>query len=202
MIRSINKILMFWSIFTLIVFYFLFRNDIIDENLWTILLIFPASFLPSSLHYFIQRYISKRNVLKMLNKQKILGFYLREDIGQDNAGDCSNMKLRNNNLDIFIKYNSQDEKLVLLVDYWKNEYGIDLVKAELDIKNFNPFEAQGDYTYIKSNNGFLNFHGKYEIKKINNDRLNVRYWHIFPRELENHADANRGWEIWKKMDVK
>ncbi len=125
----------------------------------------------------------------------ISGKYTRTDIGQDNTNE-NDIKEQNINLIISLEYLGEN-KFKADIEYWKN----DNAKAIgfIEFNDTNKLIASGTYKYYQGQK-FTNHFGTLDVFRFNEqpNRLYVKYQHIFPREIGNNPDNNRGWKIWDK----
>lgn len=139
---------------------------------------------------------------RKLNKYyaDIAGEYTRIDIGQDNVAEkeIRIMKEQNNCLPVILKHIKGTHMLKLRAEYWKDEEA--LVEASIEFNEKNGTTAYGRYRYSKAKGTLFGHSGTYKIYRLEEDKtkLLVLFHHLFPRQLENNPDANRGWEIWQK----
>ena len=145
---------------------------------------------------YIQRTTTACKLLKYY--RHLEGTYIRHDIGQDNSSTEENENIKANNvgLEILVFYNG-GHSFLANANYWEKE------KAEATIAfEFNDTNnkiASGTYKYVKGQS-VLNDFGSYKLYILENeqDKIYLRYQHVFPRESKNNPDANRGWEVWQK----
>ncbi len=140
----------------------------------------------------------------------IPGNYQRMDIQQDGIEDENARKSRqsqNVNLKILIEYIGE-HSFAFQAEYWKSEYGADLVEGEFHFSTKNSRFADGFYQYVDCHHlrfpteheGHPNHLGTYQIiRPVNMDELIVLYHHRYPRQVPHDPEKNKGWEIWKKM---
>lgn len=131
---------------------------------------------------------------------KIEDNYIRIDIGQDNSTGTQNDFIREKNLNLEINLTYEGEnKFSAQIQYWKHENAA--AEATFEFSETNKVIGTGIYKYI-SGQSFLNHFGSYQIFILENepDNIYVRYQHVFPREMHNNPDNNRGWEIWKRKN--
>lgn len=150
-----------------------------------------------ALLYFQERqYEAKIN----LYYSEIAGNYKRIDIGQDNISDKDmyGMKENNLNLDIVLTHVQGTHSLKLIADYWKQEDA--KVEGTIEFNEKNGTTASGRYRYT-AGASFIKDSGMYKIYRLEEDKtkLLVLFHKLFPRQLEDHTDKNKGWEIWQKQ---
>jgi len=156
-----------------------------------------CGFIATIIVLYLERNYEKTKLQKYYLKYS--GTYIRTDIGQDNTVESNLVDMRKENLDcaINISYVGGHE-FSLIINYWKTK------KAQArGFVEFNPKDkksGKGNYRYVIGE-GYI---GQFGVLELNWDEIKeemiVIYRHQYPREIPFNPDANRGWEVWKKMN--
>jgi hypothetical protein len=161
-----------------------------------------TNFLSGVLSAIALLYFQELHHIRRINKYyaDIAGEYTRVDIGQDNAAEkeIRIMREQNNFLPVILKHIKGTHMLKLRAEYWRSEEA--LVEASIEFNEKNGTTAYGRYRYSKAKGTLFGHSGTYKIYRLEEDKtkLLVLFHQLFPRQLENNPDANRGWEIWQK----
>lgn len=147
-------------------------------------------------------FLGRNHIMQSLAKyySTIDGCYERIDIGQDNTDEKNLVNIRSENigLKIRLKYLGGHE-FSIDIDYWKSENAKAIGIIEFNSKNKT--SAIGNYRYIQGKR-FKGLFGKLEITRDENKNdIIVFYQHQYPRELPYNPDKNRGWEVWRKINI-
>lgn len=154
-----------------------------------------------------QKYFAQRKLYQIY--KGIADIYKRVDIGNDlmKPEEYQELVSRNKGLKIKLEYLG-GHSFKSTAEYWKSDFGVDVVEAIFHFSDINHTTAFGKYKYKlchhyldREPKGEHKGHfGTYTIHRdLDSDELVVLYQHLYPREYPNDIIANRGWERWKKV---
>lgn len=206
-----QKIIITWGCIFVAIAIFIFYLYPCKYNSNAVLIDLSSGFLISAIAaIFIlqtQKYIEQKRLFRIYNK--IEGNYERIDIGNDlkKPEDYQELIRRNKGLKIKLEYLG-GHGFKSTVEYWKSDFGVDVVEAIFHFSDNNSTTAFGKYKYtnchhkpVREPKGDHKGHfGTYTIHRdLDSDELVVLYEHLYPREYPNDIITNRGWERWSKV---
>lgn len=206
-----QKIIITWGFIFVAITIFIFYLYPIKyrENTVLIDLLFGISISAITAIFILgtQKYFERKELHQLYNG--IAGKYLRVDIGNDfkKPEDYQELISRNKGLKIKLEYLG-GHSFKSTAEYWKSDFGVDVVEAIFHFSDINHTTAFGKYKYKlchhyldREPKGEHKGHfGTYTIHRdLDSDELVVLYQHLYPREYPNDIIANRGWERWKKV---
>lgn len=132
---------------------------------------------------------------------QIEGEYIRTDIGQDNTAEANLIKMRKQNVGLKIQITYIGENSFTYdMELWKDSEA--KAKGIMEFNENNKMIASGNYKYYEGGDRFKDHFGTLTAYWFEDDksRLYVVHQHVYPRHIEiNNPDANRGWQIWEKV---